>query len=116
MTQKRDAKPDSNVVDGAVFAYVWSNGTDPEILLLLECRREKDGMLTWKYGPARFTHRGLRVEHGGQEVWKVGEGHGSAATPYRLADVGSRSYAQIETRVREFTKSKGTDSAVREPE
>ena len=30
---------DSPMVDGAVFGYVWTIGTDPEVLLVVEARR-----------------------------------------------------------------------------
>lgn len=95
---KKLAKVDSDVVDGALFAYVWSSGTDPDVLLLVECRKEQ-GRLVWKFGAARFTSRLLRLEHNGKEVWKVGEDHGSPTTPYRLADVGNRTYEALRLQV-----------------
>jgi hypothetical protein len=58
------------VVDGALFAYVWTTGTDPEFLLLLECRNTPQGM-QWQFAPMRFTLRPLRLEHQGKEVWRV---------------------------------------------
>jgi hypothetical protein len=59
------------VVDGALFAYVWTTGTDPEFLLLLECRKTPRGM-EWQFAPVRLTLRPLRLEHQGKEVWRVG--------------------------------------------
>src|SRR5205823_6238465 len=51
----------SDVIDGALFAYVWTTGTDPEFLLLLECRKTPDGP-RWHYAPLTFTTRPLRLE------------------------------------------------------
>jgi hypothetical protein len=58
------------VIDGALFAHVWTTGTDPEFILLLECRRTENGP-AWHFAPMRFTNRALRVEHAGREVWNV---------------------------------------------
>ncbi len=60
----------SQVVDGAVFAYVWTEGTDPEVLLVLEARRER-GEVRWQYALARFTNRVAWVNYQDREVWRV---------------------------------------------
>ena len=60
----------AEVTDGALFAYVWSKGTDPEFVLLLECRRTDSGP-TWHYAPVRFTTRELQLTHQGKEVWRA---------------------------------------------
>ena len=57
------------VVDGALFTYVWSKGTDPELVLLVECRKTKEG-LEWFYAPVRFSNRELWLKLGDQEVWR----------------------------------------------
>ena len=44
-------------LDGALFTFV--EGTDPEVLLLFEAR-PVGGTLTWHYGFARMSGRGLR--------------------------------------------------------
>lgn len=61
------------VLDGALFAYVWTLGTDPELILLVECRRD-DGELTWCFAPVRFSNRGVWLKHGEKDVWGV-KGH-----------------------------------------
>ena len=58
------------VIDGAIFAYVTTTGTDPEGLLLLECHKAED-RLNWVYAPARFTHRELWLTLDDSEVWRV---------------------------------------------
>jgi hypothetical protein len=62
----------AGVVDGAVFSYVWTKGTDPEVLLVLECREAPDGP-AWHYSLARFNWRELWATHGDDEVWRVTE-------------------------------------------
>ncbi|MGH7135267.1 MAG: hypothetical protein ACREHD_05965 [Pirellulales bacterium] len=61
--------PDRGALDGAIFALVW-NGTDPEILLILE-EREDDGALAWHYALARFNYRELWVKRFEKEIWHV---------------------------------------------
>ena len=61
--------PDRGAVDGAIFALVW-NGTDPEVLLILE-ERETDGALAWHYALARFNYRELWVKRLEKEIWRV---------------------------------------------
>jgi hypothetical protein len=55
--------------DGAVFAFV--QGTDPEVLLLLEAIAEGDGPPGWQYAFARATSGGLEAKCDGKLVWKV---------------------------------------------
>lgn len=56
------------VVDGALFAYMSSAGTDPEMLLLIEAR-EKDGKLNWEYACGRFSDWELHMLRKEKEVW-----------------------------------------------
>nr|WP_143547668.1 hypothetical protein [Rhodopirellula sp. SM50] len=58
--------------DGALFAFVWDNGTDPELLLRFEIQNEDDKMI-WKYQAVRFTWRQLRLSHRGEQVWQAEE-------------------------------------------
>jgi hypothetical protein len=57
------------IVDGALFTFVWTKGTDPELILLMECWRTKEG-LAWEYAPVRFSNRELWLKHHEQEVWR----------------------------------------------
>ncbi|HVX12864.1 MAG TPA: hypothetical protein VHC22_16900 [Pirellulales bacterium] len=64
----RFGKEDGDVLDGALFCYVWTKGTDPELILLLECRR--DGREpAWHYAPVLFTNREVWLKHEDREVW-----------------------------------------------
>ncbi|MFI5459336.1 MAG: hypothetical protein ACHRXM_28255 [Isosphaerales bacterium] len=61
---------DPDVLDGAVFAFVTSAGTDPEALLVLEARKPADNVgPVWHYAVARFTDLNLWVRHKGTEVF-----------------------------------------------
>jgi hypothetical protein len=66
----RYGEEQGDVVDGALFCYVWTKGTDPEILLLLECRREQEE-LSWYYAPVLFTNREVWLKQDDREVWHV---------------------------------------------
>ena len=60
------------VLDGAIFSYLWDNGTDPEFLLLLEAFQTSEGP-RWHFSPVRFTWREVWLTHGDQELWRVPE-------------------------------------------
>jgi hypothetical protein len=60
----------SEIVDGALFTYVWSKGTDPEVILLLECLKQ-EGKQGWYFAPIRFSNRALWLKHDDKEVWRV---------------------------------------------
>jgi hypothetical protein len=60
---------DPDVLDGAVFAFVSSAGTDPEVLVVLEARRPAGGAApSWQYALARFTDLHYWVRLKGKEV------------------------------------------------
>jgi hypothetical protein len=63
----RYSDPASRLLDGAIFAY--ANGTNPELLLLLEARRPGDGPTGWWYAAARFARAELNLELGSRDVW-----------------------------------------------
>ena len=60
---------DPDVLDGALFSYLWDNGTDPEFLLLLEARKTTDGM-RWHFAPVRFTWREVWLTREDKELWR----------------------------------------------
>ena len=61
---------EGDAIDGALFAFVWTKGTDPELILRLECRKTSEG-LGWFYSPAQFTTREVWLLYQDQEVWRV---------------------------------------------
>lgn len=71
----RYSAPDAGVIEGAVFAYV--HGTDPELLLILEARREGD-VSGWYYALAAMTCWGVQARLDGEEVWTSPERFGSS--------------------------------------
>lgn len=60
---------DPDVLDGALFTFVCTVGTDPEAFLLLEARRTADGPI-WHYALARFSHADTFIGFEGKPVWK----------------------------------------------
>ncbi len=72
-------------VDGSLFTFVTSAGTDPELILVIESQRTGTDTV-WQYGLLRFTGFDLSVERNGHQVWTSlhadleGEGHNSDYT------------------------------------
>jgi hypothetical protein len=64
------AKGNHKVIDGAVFVLTGPDGTDPEMLLSIECRKSDSG-LEWTYVPAAMTYLEMWMEHRGKEVWHI---------------------------------------------
>ncbi len=57
-------------LDGGLFAFV--QGTDPEVLLLLEAEKRSEGP-RWRIAFARFTNATAAVQRDGQTVWECGK-------------------------------------------
>jgi hypothetical protein len=66
----RYGQPKGEVIDGALFTYVWTKGTDPEVILLLECKTGEKGP-AWRYAPVRFSNRPLALLYKEKEVWSA---------------------------------------------
>lgn len=64
----RYEKPQGDVIDGALFAFVTSAGTDPEVVLAIEARRTPQGN-AWYYRALRFSDSNLYVQNHEKEVW-----------------------------------------------
>ena len=61
---------DPYVLDGALYCFVTSAGTDPESLLVLEARKPAaDRVAVWHFAVARFTDLDLTVRHKGKVVF-----------------------------------------------
>jgi hypothetical protein len=58
----------AGVIDGALFTLVSNAGTDPEVLLLIEARKD-DETTRWEYACGRFSDRSLYVQRKDREVW-----------------------------------------------
>ncbi len=58
----------SGLIDGALFAFVSDAGTDPEIILVLECVK-KGEKTTWRYRTVRLSISSLYVQFKGKDVW-----------------------------------------------
>jgi hypothetical protein len=66
------AEQPSDSLGGGVFLFC--QGTDPEVILLLEARMVKEKR-TWHYALAPFTDYGLSVTLDGSEVWSLAKDH-----------------------------------------
>jgi hypothetical protein len=64
----RYATKDAAVLDGGLFTFV--EGTDPEVFLLLEARREKD-RYNWHYALTRMNSTRFEATYQGAQVWNV---------------------------------------------
>jgi hypothetical protein len=63
----RYADPDSGLIDGTMFFITY--GTNPEIVLLVEARRNRGAEPSWSYGLARIAGAELHVEFDEKEIW-----------------------------------------------
>jgi hypothetical protein len=89
----RYKSPEQGVEDGAIFALVWK-GTDPEILLILENRKDKSEN-RWHFALARFNYREMWVKRNDREIWRVGTERPRQI--YITDIVGNRTISEIRT-------------------
>ncbi len=100
---------EDGVVDGALFTLISTEGTDPEVWLLIEARKE-GGPTRWEYACARFSNRNLYVRHKDKEVWssvrsETDNVHHDSLHLYRLyGDKVVSLEGKLLARVRESTK------------
>jgi hypothetical protein len=75
----------AGVLDGALFAFV--EGTDPELVLLLETRPDKPG---WRFASGRLTRFKIEVRYLGRWVCEFPEmsGAGDISDAYWIPDAG----------------------------
>ncbi|MDR3636300.1 MAG: hypothetical protein P4L84_21030 [Isosphaeraceae bacterium] len=64
----RYADPPSGLEDGALFSL--ANGTNPDVLLVIEARRTNGRNLAWQYGVARMGGATLVVNLDNTQVWR----------------------------------------------
>jgi hypothetical protein len=58
----------SDLIEGAIFAFISDAGTDPEIVLVLEAVKE-GAKETWRYRTLRLSISSLHVQFKGKEIW-----------------------------------------------
>jgi hypothetical protein len=66
----RYGSAEGSVLDGTLWAFV--QGTNPEVLLLVESRPGPDSKARWHYAVAAMTSYPAEVKRNGESVWKVG--------------------------------------------
>lgn len=68
---------DAGIVDGAIVSF--TNGTNPEVLLVLEARTTSQGGAEWQFALVQMTGEAVFAELDVKEIWTRGE----AAPPAR---------------------------------
>ena len=65
------APASEEVLEGALFAMVSSEGTDPEVLLMIEARHpaNESSAWVWHAGALRFSDKDLIVKRDGKVLW-----------------------------------------------
>jgi hypothetical protein len=63
----RYADASRGLVDGAIFSFAY--GTNPDMLLVIEARRQGDAPPKWQYGVARLGAGKLFLNIDRKEVW-----------------------------------------------
>lgn len=66
----RYSDPSLNIIDGAIFGFA-TNGTNPDLLVLVEIVKSGDSSAGWRYGLARMSIAQLNVSLDETEVWSV---------------------------------------------
>jgi len=86
----RSESTNPEVIDGGLFVFV--EGTDPEVILIIEAIRGPSGP-EWRYAAARLNSIELRLNHKGREAWNAPvvpwAQAGDHAKPYTLFIYGS---------------------------
>lgn len=69
-----------DLLDGGLFAFV--QGTDPEVILILEARRREGKAADWQYALTRRSMLGLEADLDGKLVWSVPRSVGAPSEPW----------------------------------
>lgn len=88
----RYSAKDQGILDGALFAIV--QGTNPEILVLVEADTSDPANPVWRYGFARMSCFHLRVYRGSEIVWR--RDRAPVPTPQRTSPYFFRAKAQLD--------------------
>lgn len=62
---------DAGILDGAIVSF--ANGTNPEVLLVLEARKSDNGGAEWQFGLVQMTGEAVFAELDEKEIWTRGE-------------------------------------------
>jgi len=81
----RYADEESGLYDGAIFGF-GTNGTNPDLLLLVELRGPTIAEAKWQCGFARMTTESLRVHLDEREVWTAKRVYASSPNTPALFD------------------------------
>jgi hypothetical protein len=76
----RYADPSSGLIDGGLF--IISYGLNPELVLMVEARREGTALPAWTFGLARISIAEAHVEFAGKEIWSDREAMRGPRDPY----------------------------------
>lgn len=60
----------AGVIDGAVFAF--ANGTNPEVLWIIEASSQENSGSNWQVGLVQLTGEEVFVERDGKQIWSRG--------------------------------------------
>ncbi len=87
-----------DVLDGALFAMVSSEGTDPELILIIEARHPSRTEESWSWHTAavRFSDKDLVVKRAGNPLWS------SVSDETLRVDIKNQ-YTLIETRDKTYS-------------
>jgi hypothetical protein len=69
------------VIDGALFTWVWTKGTDPELIVAVECHRTDKGR-EWRFAPIQFTNREVWIKHDDKEIWRIAAHREGSGDPH----------------------------------
>jgi hypothetical protein len=62
---------DGKTIEGAIFAMVSDDGTDPEVLIQIEAYKSADSKKTslWRFAVVRFSDRDIMVTRNERILW-----------------------------------------------
>ncbi|MFK8112440.1 MAG: hypothetical protein AB8B91_09565 [Rubripirellula sp.] len=90
-----------NIVDGAMFAYCQGTTNNPEVLLMLEARKEGEN-LKWYYGLGRQNSLKFLVTRDQELVWDVPK----LAPPWTNISLPEKPYMVIKTKFEDVSQPK----------
>ncbi len=70
----RHGNKNAKVLDAAWFAF--AKGTNPEVLLLIDARRNEDGDYAWHYSPVRMTSGECELRRNDHVAWTAARNAG----------------------------------------